>query len=280
MKKFCSVLGFLFFAFLGGAVGEQLSATQVGIAAYQMLAVWTGAAGTSIPSWVSTHWGFGAPVTTQQSATPFASVSSNGGWAGFVATRTSDNTTMPYATTLNHLCVADAASNQVPLWCQYLQGEVLISMGTKQLIMVENSIYNTADVVTGIDPFTTNHGGLTENLRLDCGDGQSSPLNCSTALHIINNGAKYSNPPIIVGNGAIDTSVSANPPAIALPSAYAVGWYTSAGVLGGSMFSGAGSPAGVVSCAARCLYIRTDGAAGSTFYVNETGGGTSGWAAK
>ena len=49
---------------------------------------------------------------------------------------------------------------------------------------------------------------------------------------------------------------------------------------GASILSGAGSPEGKVSCTARCLYIRTDGGVGSTLYVNETGGGTSGWAAK
>ncbi|HTP90472.1 MAG TPA: hypothetical protein VMJ52_01965, partial [Xanthobacteraceae bacterium] len=46
------------------------------------------------------------------------------------------------------------------------------------------------------------------------------------------------------------------------------------------IFSGAGSPEGSVSCATRCLYIRTDGGRGSTLYVNETGGGISGWVAK
>ena len=46
------------------------------------------------------------------------------------------------------------------------------------------------------------------------------------------------------------------------------------------ILSGAGSPEGLVSCATRCLYLRTDGGKGSTLYVNETGGGVRGWAAK
>jgi len=49
---------------------------------------------------------------------------------------------------------------------------------------------------------------------------------------------------------------------------------------GAAILSGPGSPAERVSCASRCLYIRTDGGTNSTLYVNETGGGTSGWVAK
>lgn len=282
MRRFLSIFGFLFFSFLGGAVGQNLAVSNVGLAAYQMLAVWTGAAGASIPSWVSSHWGFGAPVTTVQTQTPFFSVSPNGGWAGIFASRSSDNAGMAYTSALNHLCVADAASNQVPVWCQYLQGEVLNSMGTKQLIMVENSIYNTQTPVTSLDPFAVNHGGAVVNFRPDCGDGQTSPTptNCSSAIQILNNGAAYGSPPFIVGATAVDTTIYPNPPTIALPTQDAIAWYTSAGVLGARMFAGAGSPAGVVSCTDRCLYMRTDGGAGSTLYVNETGGGTSGWSAK
>lgn len=51
-------------------------------------------------------------------------------------------------------------------------------------------------------------------------------------------------------------------------------------IVPGAIQAGSGSPAGTVSCTARCLYIRTDGGAGTTLYINETGGGTSGWAAK
>jgi hypothetical protein len=49
---------------------------------------------------------------------------------------------------------------------------------------------------------------------------------------------------------------------------------------GAAILTGAGSPAAVVSCSTRCLYLRTDGGPNTTLYVNETGGGTSGWVAK
>lgn len=51
-------------------------------------------------------------------------------------------------------------------------------------------------------------------------------------------------------------------------------------LLGASILTGAGSPAGTVFCQTRCLYLRIDGGANTTLYVNETGGGTSGWVAK
>lgn len=44
---------------------------------------------------------------------------------------------------------------------------------------------------------------------------------------------------------------------------------------------GTGSPAGVVVANRGKIYLRSDGGAGSTFYVKESGDGTSaGWAAK
>lgn len=44
--------------------------------------------------------------------------------------------------------------------------------------------------------------------------------------------------------------------------------------------SGAGSPEGVVTAAVGTLYLRTDGAPGTTLYSKETGSGSSGWEPK
>lgn len=44
--------------------------------------------------------------------------------------------------------------------------------------------------------------------------------------------------------------------------------------------SGAGSPEGVLSAARGSLYTRTDGGAGTTLYVKETGSGNTGWVPK
>ena len=43
---------------------------------------------------------------------------------------------------------------------------------------------------------------------------------------------------------------------------------------------GAGSPEGSASARVGSIYLRTDGGAGSTFYVKETGVGNTGWVAK
>ncbi|BEV02194.1 hypothetical protein [Novosphingobium olei] len=54
--------------------------------------------------------------------------------------------------------------------------------------------------------------------------------------------------------------------------------YWSAG--GAIVLTGTGSPAGVVSAPVGSLYTRSDGGAGSTLYVKESGTGSSGWVAK
>lgn len=53
--------------------------------------------------------------------------------------------------------------------------------------------------------------------------------------------------------------------------------FLSAGVL---LLAGTGSPENAVSAPVGSLYTRTDGGAGSTLYVKESGTGNTGWAAK
>jgi hypothetical protein len=43
---------------------------------------------------------------------------------------------------------------------------------------------------------------------------------------------------------------------------------------------GTGSPEGFISASIGSLYLRTDGGAGATLYVKESGTGNTGWAAK
>lgn len=43
---------------------------------------------------------------------------------------------------------------------------------------------------------------------------------------------------------------------------------------------GSGSPEGVVTANVGTLYLRTNGGAGTTLYVKESGTGNTGWAAK
>lgn len=44
--------------------------------------------------------------------------------------------------------------------------------------------------------------------------------------------------------------------------------------------TGAGDPENVVSARVGSLYLRSDGGAGTAFYVKETGDGNTGWVAK
>lgn len=46
------------------------------------------------------------------------------------------------------------------------------------------------------------------------------------------------------------------------------------------LYSGVGSPEGVVTAVVGSLYTRTDGGAGTTLYVKEAGTGKTGWVAK
>lgn len=46
------------------------------------------------------------------------------------------------------------------------------------------------------------------------------------------------------------------------------------------LFRGAGSPEGVLTAGVGSLYLRSDGGAGTTLYVKESGAGNTGWVAK
>jgi hypothetical protein len=62
-----------------------------------------------------------------------------------------------------------------------------------------------------------------------------------------------------------------------LCSATATRYYTTASVFFGS---GAGSPEGSITAPVGSMWTRTDGGAGSTLYVKESGTGNTGWSAK
>lgn len=51
-------------------------------------------------------------------------------------------------------------------------------------------------------------------------------------------------------------------------------------VSGKPIYSGTGSPESVVSASVGSLYLRTDGGAGTTLYVKESGSGNTGWVGK
>ncbi len=50
--------------------------------------------------------------------------------------------------------------------------------------------------------------------------------------------------------------------------------------LGARLISGSGTPEGSVTASVGTLFTRTDGGAGTTLYVKESGTGNTGWVAK
>jgi hypothetical protein len=63
---------------------------------------------------------------------------------------------------------------------------------------------------------------------------------------------------------------------------FGVGFFSGAVYPGGSNFiqSGSGSPEGVLTAPIGSMWLRTDGGAGTTLYVKESGAGNTGWVAK
>lgn len=56
--------------------------------------------------------------------------------------------------------------------------------------------------------------------------------------------------------------------------------YVATGTTSTQWIAGTGSPEGVVAANVGCLYSRTDGGAGTTLYIKESGTGNTGWVAK
>jgi hypothetical protein len=214
----------------------------------------------------------GIPVVANYSISP------NGFYGLVSASRASDNPLGSPQNIITDACIAanDNTSVAHNMWCRYEHGVVTASSITGEHINDENSLLNLAASVSTLDPFTPNPSGASINLRLDSGIGSGVGNSVSAALHITNNSAKF-NSGIVIGSTAIDTNKNE---AIALATTHKINAYSATGTIGAVIQFGSGSPAGVVSCTARCLYIRTDGGANTTLYINETGGGTAGWAAK
>lgn len=67
--------------------------------------------------------------------------------------------------------------------------------------------------------------------------------------------------------------------ALAMDDGHRIGWMSGGSEVAGIRV-GSGSPESVVTAPVGSLYLRTDGGAGTTLYVKQTGTGNTGWAAK
>lgn len=124
------------------------------------------------------------------------------------------------------------------------------------------------------------------------------PLSCLDTLSVdgsVTLGNASTDEHLILGSVGVNASADANVGVkIAKPTGALFGLYLSSGraffaeyvivpslgVGNADIMSGTGSPEGVVSGAIGSLFLRTDGGAGTTMYVKESGAGNTGWTAK
>jgi hypothetical protein len=129
--------------------------------------------------------------------------------------------------------------------------------------------------VNGVD-FDANGATITS-----CSALNNVISNATTPIRMVeSNGGLFTNPPLVIGNIVEDGTKLALPPA-------SKPWLVIGGI-GGSgavrykpqMFWGEGSPEGVLAAGIGSLALRSDGGAGTSFYVKESGTGNTGWVSK
>jgi hypothetical protein len=191
--------------------------------------MWAGAAasGASTPAGLFRPWADDPTVTAMDVQ------STIGKTGGYFFTRNSDAplNSSNAAQAVELQAINDNTVTPTKSWSAYIESWAVSGSLGPQTFGVENSMYNT-NAVSAEDPFTVNPSLATINERLDCGNGNPNPLNCSGALDIVNNGAAYAGPAITIGNNALSTATFTNPSALAMPSGangYGIGWWSGAG---------------------------------------------------
>lgn len=102
--------------------------------------------------------------------------------------------------------------------------------------------------------------------------------NCDTGILFDDNGGGATRfPTFLQTAGNIIDAATAD---VVTPTGVFVRIGGNASGFGPQMYKGAGSPAGIVAAPVSSTYQRTDGGAGTTFYVKESGTGTAGWVGK
>ena len=101
--------------------------------------------------------------------------------------------------------------------------------------------------------------------------------NCDYGLarEIGGGGGTSSSGQLLWGNNNFDDSAVGDVHSIGLSTAYRVGF--NASTFGANLFTGSGSPEGVVTARAPSLYLNAAGGQGTTFYYKESGTGNTGW---
>jgi hypothetical protein len=165
-----------------------------------------------------------------------------------------------------NLIVADASSDQVGIGGTIEAGYDVAVKGAGAPLLIEGDTTTSAAVVIK-NKNTAGNGALFALINSNTSTPQANQVNFDLSS---NNGR------LVIGfPGATNT-----------PSL----WFQNDGMLinknngfsldGVFWSKGTGTPEGVVTAPVGSLFSRTDGGAGSVFYVKETGSGNTGWVAK
>ena len=199
------------------------------------------------------------------------SISSNGGVGATFAARSSDNSNNQNV--IAEICVVvqdKVGGSQNYVWCGYDQLVINSGANNDHAIGRENSIFNNGSASAAEDPYNVNPTGSSVGGRYNCAvSGGIGANNCGAAIDIINNGAKFISG-IVIGDASLNTSLNAQPDAIALPHDYSITWFNSAATktwkifvnASNLLFNNVGSSADVVFAGVNNFYI--NGSAGTT----------------
>jgi hypothetical protein len=192
-----------------------------------------GAAAQGRSTWVAKYWSAGDfPIDHAL----FAVAETGGIQAALEATHTAG---APFGYVLNNgmLLVDDDGSVQHFSQANYVQSNLVAYAPGSTHIQSEMNVNSTAYPYAAVDPYTTNVAGMTENLRLDCGSGFGvGGNNCSTAIHVINNGAKYG-VGMVFDSLSVAADISGVSSAIQFPKDYALDWFSASPGNGWRMYS-------------------------------------------
>lgn len=196
------------------------------------------AIGPGTNSWCNTL----EPGTDSSLVNSVYSISPTGRAAGLFAARTSDLPAAGEATCVQLIVSSDNALNACLEQGLMISGYVSASAasGFNHTNSI-NYIANSAASV-GADPYNITPSGSVWNQQYASGNGGfvASPNNLTGAIAVINNTGKF-NSGIVFQSTALDTSVNANPDALALPYSYSISWYNAAAAKTWQIYSSSGA---------------------------------------